>query len=339
MARIGIIPQVPLSLFRGGAEIQVLKTYEALLRQTKHEIEFVSLDGEKKCYDLLHFFGYCCPSWIRWLSKSTKTVVSPIFFHNKLSHILFFKYFKNLPGTIAWDIERALCQVERILPNSHAEANQISDIFGYDKNKIIVVPNGVEEDFVGTNFSCFRNRYLPAHLKDKDFVLSVHRIEKRKNTLLLMEAIERTDFSLVHIGPFSLTEKDREYICKVKEKASRYPNKFVFLGQLPRNELKNAYASAKVHALISEYETPGLTSLEAGINGANLVVLNSKPVMEYFKNIAWIVNRNVNSIAMGIELAMKSDRNHFSQAEIIKSNYTWRKVASITEMVYDSICL
>lgn len=339
MARIGIIPQVPLSLFRGGAEIQALKTYEALLRQTKHDIEFVSLGGEMKGYDLLHFFGCCCPSWIRWLSGSTKTVVSPIFFYNKLSLAFFFKYLKHLPGTIAWDLNRALCQVERLLPNSNAEANQLSDIFRYDKNKIIVVPNGVEEDFVGTNFSIFRDRYLPSHLRDRDFILSVHRVEKRKNTLLLMEAIGRSDFSLVHIGPFSLSIKDRNYIAKIKEKARKYPKKYVFLGQLPRNELKNAYASAKVHALISEYETPGLASLEAGINGANLVVLNSKPVLEYFHDIAWVVDRNVDSIAKAIEIAMKSDRNHFSQAEIVKTKYSWRKVASITEKIYDSICL
>ncbi len=335
MAKIGVIPQVPISLFRGGAEIQVLKTVEALLKQTKHEVEFVSLGGDMKKFDLLHFFGCSCPSWIRWLSRSSKIIISPIFFYNKLSTIFFFKYFKYMPGSIAWDVERALRLGEFILPNSYAEAKLLKNIFNLNPRKLIVISNGVEADFISNDPSIFIDRFLPSYLKNKDFVLSVHRIEKRKNTLLLMESIKRTSLALVHIGPFSLNKKDQSYIAEVRRMANQYPEKFLFLGPLPRNLLKHAYAAAKVHALLSEYETPGLASLEAGINGANLVVLESPPVVEYFQNIAWVVNKNLGNIAIALENAAARERNCFLQAETIKEKYSWSKIAESIDKIYD----
>lgn len=335
MAKIGVIPQIPISLFRGGAEIQAIKTVESLLKQTKHEIEFVSLGGDMKKYDLIHFFGCSCTSWIRWLSRSFKIIISPIFFYNKLSTILFFKYFKYMPGSIAWDVERALHLAEFVLPNSYAEAKLLRSIFNLNPQKLIIIPNGVEADFISNDPSIFVDRFLPSYLKNKDFVLSVHRVEKRKNTLLLMESIKRTSLPLVHIGPFSLNKKDQSYIAEVRKMANQYPEKFLFLGPLPRNLLKYAYAAAKVHALLSEYETPGLASLEAGINGSNLVVLESPPVVEYFQNIAWIVNKKLENIAKALENAAARERNCFLQAEIIKEKYTWSKIAESVEKIYD----
>ena len=119
--------------------------------------------------------------------------------------------------------------------------------------------------------------------------------------------------------------------------ANQYPEKFLFLGPLPRNLLKHAYAAAKVHALLSEYETPGLASLEAGINGANLVVLESPPVVEYFQNIAWVVNKNLGNIVIALENAAARERNCFLQSETIKEKYSWSKIAESIDKIYDMV--
>ena len=46
----------------------------------------------------------------------------------------------------------------------------------------------------------------------------------------------------------------------------------ILLGEVPHDDLAKYYASCKVHALVSWMETTGLSSLEAGVMGANIVI-------------------------------------------------------------------
>ena len=77
----------------------------------------------------------------------------------------------NLPG---WRRELlALC--ERILPNSHAEARQLTTLFGVNPERLAVVPNGVLSTFRGACPALFRERF-----GDGEFVLFVGRVEPRR---------------------------------------------------------------------------------------------------------------------------------------------------------------
>ena len=72
----------------------------------------------------------------------------------------------------------ALC--DRILPNSHAEARQLSALFGMNPERIEVIPNGVLSTFREASPVLFRERFGPG-----EFVLFVGRVEPRKNPLVL----------------------------------------------------------------------------------------------------------------------------------------------------------
>ncbi len=82
-----------------------------------------------------------------------------------------------------------------ILPNSRAEASQIARLFGVSRDRIRVVPNGVLPSFGTASPEPFRERWGP-----DPFVLSVGRIEPRKNTLGLVRAVGQLGLTLVHIG-------------------------------------------------------------------------------------------------------------------------------------------
>jgi glycosyltransferase involved in cell wall biosynthesis len=196
-----------------------------------------------------------------------------------------------------------------------------------------VVPNGVDADFLGTQPDEFRNLWLKDLPSSEPFILSVGRIEPRKNTLNLIRACVGLGVPLVLIGAMNLGS-DPRYLQDVRSLVERHPQSVRLIGPLARQELPNAYTAAAVHALTSYVETPGLASLEAGLNGCNLVVGACPPVEEYFGDIATVVRQDPASIRNGLEQALSSPRNGRHQAETIREKYGWDRVAELTEEAY-----
>ncbi|RTG92815.1 glycosyltransferase [Thermus scotoductus] len=95
--------------------------------------------------------------------------------------------------------------------------------------------------------------------------------------------------------------------------------------------LADAFAAAHVHALVSISETTGIASLEAALNGANVVVSALPPVLEYLGQHAWVVNPySVRSIANGLEAALNAPRNAKGADKHVRENFTWEIAARRT---------
>jgi glycosyltransferase involved in cell wall biosynthesis len=118
----------------------------------------------------------------------------------------------------------------------------------------------------------------------RNFVLCVGRIEDLKNQLNLVKAMEGLGMPMVFVG--SLNSAHRGYGKKVLREISKRDNCH-FLGQLSREILASAYAAAKVHVLPSWFETTGLSSMEAGAAGCNIVSTDRGYAGDYFKDFAW----------------------------------------------------
>jgi glycosyltransferase involved in cell wall biosynthesis len=101
--------------------------------------------------------------------------------------------------------------------------------------------------------------------------------------------------------------------------------------------LKELYKVAKVHALVSWMETPGLSSLEAAAMGCNIVVTRKGDTYDYFENYAFYCEPdNVNSIKQAIDDAFTSSVNPKLKQKIL-DNYTWEKTAEETYKAYKKI--
>ena len=68
-----------------------------------------------------------------------------------------------------------------------------------------------------------------------------------------------------------------------------FPN-VIYIGTLQGELLASAYSAAKVHALPSWFETPGLSSLEAGACGTVVVTTDQGSPREYFQDMALYVH-------------------------------------------------
>ena len=174
-----------------------------------------------------------------------------------------------------------LSGADRIIFGSESEKRTVFSDFDdvADAVTYAVVKIGIPPGFCGDHFPSFEKRY-----GFKDFVLCVGRIEDLKNQLTLLKAMKGLNIPLVLAG--SLNSAQHCYGRKVLNALSTQDN-WYFTGHLNKGVLASAYGAAKVHALPSWFETTGLSSLEAGILGCNLVSTDRGYARDYLEDYAW----------------------------------------------------
>lgn len=112
------------------------------------------------------------------------------------------------------------------------------------------------------------------------FVLSVARIEPRKNQLSLALALRGLPVRLVLVG--AVLAGNEPYLAAVREALPEA----VHVPHVDHRLLPHVHAAAAAHALPSWYETTGLSTLEALAAGRPVVVARGPCVEEYFSGCA-----------------------------------------------------
>lgn len=216
---------------------------------------------------------------------------------------------------------KILLMSDLILPNGIAEKEIIiKDFVNLSDDKFIIVYNGVSPEL-------FTNLEPELFIK-KSFVMCAARIERRKNQLRLIQAMRGEDIPLVLVGKCY----DKIYLKQCKSLAGE---NVYFLDEIPHEQLPRMYAAAKVHALISWYETPGLSSLEAALAGCNIVSTNRGPTMEYFGPFAWYCDpSDIRSIREAVLSAYYSPIRNILREEITR-RFTWDSIARELIEIYE----
>jgi glycosyltransferase involved in cell wall biosynthesis len=119
---------------------------------------------------------------------------------------------------------------------------------------------------------------------DGEFVLSVGRLEPRKNQLTLIKALAKTDVTLVIVGH----ESHAAYAARCHAAAS--PN-VIFTGRLPHEDslLSAAYREASLYVHPSWSEGASIATLEAASSGCRLLLSDLPAAREYFGSLACYV--------------------------------------------------
>jgi len=337
----------------GGDTIQLVKTKAAL--EEKYAIEIDIWNGvddiEYKDYDLLHFFNLIRPNNIlAHISHGVPYVISPIYvdyseydqkvrggMSGKLAQILgkfgseysksMMRWIKNgeYPGSLEYlmrgyknSIKKILRSSAGVLANSKSEFNRLRSDFQFDCPAFII-PNASDlSQETGAN--------------DRSGVLCVARIEGIKNQLKLIKAIKETNLSLTIIGKAS--PNHLAYYKACKEEAN---DQIRFVDHIDHDELLNYYKKAKVHAMISWFETTGLSTLEAAACGCAIVISDKGDQQDYFKDAAFYADPDsVESIKKAILAAYNAAPSSKLQREI-KENFTWEIAAAKTYKAYKQI--
>ncbi len=278
--------------------------------------------------------------------RGVKLVFSPIFFHaDSIEPEL--DYRARLVEKISGNMRRLLLrpsfsvldpygnlaqafnEADLLMPNTETEKKQLEYFFNLPERKCITVPNGVDAIYASGDPDLFRQKYSL-----DEYILFIGRVEPQKNVLRLIRAFERCGerCKLVIVG----SEPNKDYASKCRKEAN---DRVLFLPPIEHDSemLRSAYQGAKVFALASFYETPGLTALEAGLAGANIIITKNGGTHEYFDQYASYVDPlDVMGIAEALRTACSKPHNE-DLSKLIASNYTWDNVAKLTIKAYASL--
>lgn len=329
--QVAFLRQLNPNRWYSGAQIQALKTADAL-RAYGITVQFISQPDQLLATTLLHAFGLI-PEYLPVIQtarqRAVPLVASPIFFKDVSS------LWKRLRVATAplWarltqqyrQQSRMLRWACRLLPNTHAEAQQVARYFRTD-TPVSIVPNGVDPHFAEGDPRLFREEFGI----QEPFVLCVGRIERRKNQLRLVQALHGTRIPLVLIGE-CISQRYMEACRRAADTQVR------FLPALPHDSplLASAYAACRVFALPSLLETPGLAALEAGVAGARVVVTPFGGAPEYFGKFARYPHpRSTTAIRDAILEAWESPHDGAALRTHLLTHFSWERVAERTAQAY-----
>jgi glycosyltransferase involved in cell wall biosynthesis len=332
-----------VALTGGGPYIKIKETKKNL-ELLGHQVDYFdmwNLNQKLNDYDLIHLVG--CNFAVFGLARSLKErninyVVEPVFFSNH--SYKFIKRINSVDKLIhkavrgIWSdygIIRDICKWSKlILPNTYSESEIISKGLSIPKEKFEVIYNGVSERFLTGDPELIRKKY-----GINNFILYVgHLGYQRKNGLALVKALNQINHPAVIIGSIADAGEAKEIISEIKS------NKNIILIDTLENDsqlLASAYSACDTFVLPSQFETPGIAALEAGLAGAKIVITPFGGTKEYFKDMAEYPDPySIESIKNSIEKTLNKSKNE-NLKNHIKNNFLWNKIAEKTAEVYQMV--
>lgn len=223
---------------------------------------------------------------------------------------------------------------------------QVCELFGVEKGKITIIPNGVEKSAFSVataDLSAFRKQYAADHEK---IVFYIGRLVFEKGVQLLVKAaplvLEKnssTRFIIAGAGPM-----DGELRQMVK--ALGLDGKFLFADYIDEDSKDKLYGIADVAVFPSLYEPFGIVALEAMNAGCPVVAADVGGFSELLENEVSGLKTTpgsyqsiadaLNKLLLDKELRARLSTYAKKQLE---DSYSWDHVAEQTQLVLQKTCI
>ena len=199
---------------------------------------------------------------------------APLFYENKMV-TLHDVAFERFPQTFSWKfryayqfaIPRIVKSSRKLLTDSSFSKNEISTVYGVDKNKIEIVHCAVSGNF----------RFVESETHEK-YILAVSSLNYQKNFHALIQAynlLKDKNIKLYLVGAINKNFADH----KLVEDIESNPN-IKFMGRVDDDQLIQLYTNAQCFVYPSLYEGFGIPPLEAQACGCPCVVSNAASLPE-----------------------------------------------------------
>lgn len=229
--------------------------------------------------------------------------------------------------------KKVLEMSDLVLVQTQREATDLEKDFGV-KVKWQKVVNGVGEIFLTPPSTKL--------LDITDYIITVGRIEARKNQLRIIEAVKKyreeykKDIKLVVVG--APNNRNLEYNFYFRRELKKY-EWIYYIPSIEWIKMPEVYNGAKVCVSASFFETTGLTLLEAVFCGCNVVASSGSTgerVKEYLGTLPfYCAPSDILSIKEAIKLAYEGEKPKIEPE--MKQKYTWSSVAKETLKVYNEL--
>jgi glycosyltransferase involved in cell wall biosynthesis len=284
---------------------------------------------------------YHAPHYILPLGVTAPSVVT---IHDCI-HLMFPQY---LPNRAAYAYARgamwaAVRRSDRILTVSEASKRDILHFFSVKPDKIVVVPNAIDDHFWTPPSEEQVARVRERYQLDHRFVLYVGNIKPHKNLVRLIEAFAQLrsggldDVKLLIIGD----EISKLPALRRAVHHHKLHKHVRFLGYVSDETLGALYRLAAVFAFPSLYEGFGLPPLEAMASGTPVVTSNLSSLPEVTGGAAELVDPyDVASIGAGLrrvldDPALAAEMGRKGQARA--REFSWEQSVAKTRQVYGAV--
>jgi glycosyltransferase involved in cell wall biosynthesis len=330
----------------GGGEIHARKLHEHLRKSGVAVDLFNPWEHKFSNYDLVIFWGsdaVLLSAAKSAKSSNPKVVAYPIYWSSFLASLFsdfpmsariklaFHDVMKNFfPFLGAFTRRFQLMHLfDALLVSSPTEGRLLAKHFLLDPSKCITVWNGVDSDFGDVGSSMFRKKYGLSQ-----FVLTVGRIEPRKNQLRLIKALRKVDVPLVIIG--DAMQGHERYYDACRESAGKNVR---FLPFLANNSemLRSAFAACVVFAMPSFFETPSIAALEAALCQVKVIITPYGTTRDFFHDyVTYVSPFSVSNIRNSVVSALDSP-NDARLCTHIRENFTWEVLTDRIIQIFDHI--
>lgn len=276
--------------------------------------------------DYAHF-QYVCPPF-----KSCKYIVTihDLLFNDFPKEFSFF--YRTLRN---YSFKSAAKKADILTTVSEYSRESISKHYGILKNKILVVPDGVDERFFESyNKDLSKKKIFDKH-NVKKYILYVSRIEPRKNHDFLLKAyldleLWKKDISLVFVG--KKTIKNDEFSTLISNLPSMVKKKIMIIEQASWDDLLDFYRGADLFVYPSKAEGFGIPPIEAAALGIQTLCSNTTAMSDFgFLEKGLFDPSNLSELKEKILFALDgklySDDVILSISKIVKDKYCWSSAA------------
>ncbi len=269
----------------------------------------------------------------------TSNIASVVTIHD----LIFYRYPHYYPlidrKIYEFKVRYACKHADKIIAISEQTKRDLINFYNLDEAKIEVIYQNCDPSFC-TPFSAIeKNRIKESYQLPDEYLLNVGTIERRKNALLIVQALRSLD-SKIHLV---LIGKETPYSQIVKNyvEANDLKDRVHFLKNVSFKDLPGIYQNAKIFIYPSEFEGFGIPIVEAISSGVPVIAATGSCLEEAGGPGSIYVNpKNSVELAKQIQILLnnkeKREKMILAGYEYIK-NFTNQKIAEKLINLYQKI--
>jgi len=219
-------------------------------------------------------------------------------------------------------VEEYIALADIIIFKSESEKKNFCSLFDVNKDKIRIIAQPIDESILRT---------APADLFSeiydiKNYAITFGIIDPNKNQLKIIEAVTELNIPLVLIGKY----RDKNYY---DECVAMSPSNSLFIDSLYyHSDIMRSALQDAMFFIEASHEPAGVSAIEAGLSGCNLILSDLDWSHEHFGESARYVNPDSKeSIQSGIKYSLENK----IKSEVIQDTLLHHLSTSNTKLLYD----
>lgn len=310
MTRVVHFPYQSHFLIFGGFEVQMLSAIDAINSFYSGDINIIKSNpwDSNLNFDIAHFWGLGFTNFdnIVWSKRKGKKIVMSVLvpFHSGFMDTVK-SWFSSRIGAIRY-YNQILEKVDVFTVVSEEQKYSLNKIYNISFNKIVVIPNIINNVFFENRNKSFENRY---HLPE-NYIISIGNICDRKNQLNTAIAALELNINAVFVG--EIIDEKSTSSKKLLDLLKFNSQSLFHIDKLSPNslDLVSLINNSKGFVLPSYNETQPISLLEAA--ALDKPIVTSKRPFGYqfpFNKSILVEPKSILSIKNGIETMLNSSNN------------------------------